>query len=130
MDTITITTTILSNVLNGQTKEQYISLVIFAIIGLLISALVELIRARRKIVAKGGFSLSVWFSDNWQRSILSILIISVGVLFSPEIGKFFGLDINLSNKGALVTGFMTDKIVEALLIIDLKALLNKALNKQ
>lgn len=120
---------LISNVLNGQSTEMYISLIIFAIIGLLISVFIELIRARKKIIAKGGFSLPIWFSDNWSRCVLSILIIFVGVFFSPEIGSFFGLDMIVGNKGALFAGFMTDKVIEALLILDPKELIRKLLTK-
>lgn len=119
----------IDSLLNGQTKEQYLALLIFAFIGLFISMFVELLRARKRIEAKGGFSLAIWFGDNWLRCMLSILVIAVGVLYAPEIGETVGMTLELSNKGALVTGFFTDKIVEALIDLKPQVIITKLFKK-
>ena len=111
-------TELLSTLLNGQTKEQYISFLIYGILGFIASILVQLIKSRKKIKEKGGFSFSYWFLDNWLRGVLSLLCIFIGVLYAPEIGNFVGMNLELSNKGALITGFFTDKIVEVLVTFD------------
>lgn len=112
-------TQIVENVLQGKSSVEYITLIIFALIGLVISAIIEVIRARKKIKAKGGFSLKVWVLDNWLRVFLSFMIISVGVLFTDDIGNYLGINIGVGQKGALVMGFMTDKIIEALMTVKL-----------
>lgn len=97
-------------VFNGQSKETYISLLIYASIGLLMSVLVELIKGRKNIKEKGGFSILYWGENNWDRILLSILAIIVGVNFTEDL-----INIQVSNLGALTMGFVTDKIVEALI---------------
>ncbi len=118
------------HVLNGQTKEQYISLLIFGFLGLLVSILVELLRAKNKIKEKGGFSFAIWFTDNWARTLLSILVIVIGVLYAPDLGKGFGLDLQVGNKGALITGFMTDKLIEALISLQPQVVLSNIFAKK
>lgn len=109
---------------------EYGGLIIFSIIGFVISVLIELLRTRKKIKAKGGFSIKVWLLDNWVRSSLSIILILVGVLYIPEIGKLIGFDLEVNNKGALVAGFMTDKIIEALITIKPKQIIDKLISKR
>jgi hypothetical protein len=116
---------IIGILLGDRSKEEYIGLVIFALIGLVASALIEIVRARKKIKARGGFSLKIWLYDNWARILLSILVILIGVLYGPEIGKSIGITLEVGNKAALVTGFMTDKIIEALVTIKRKGVAKK-----
>jgi hypothetical protein len=98
-----------SNILNGETSEQFVSLLIWGLIGFLFSILIELGRHKDKIQKLGGFSLGYWLKDNIIRFILSILTIIIGSLFSNElIGK------NMNNWSAFLTGLVTDKIIEAL----------------
>lgn len=104
---------LISDVLNGQSKEQYLSLLICGAIGLIASLLVELIRHKDDIKTSGGFSFAYYLRDNFARMLLSIIIITVGVLYSKDL-----VGIEVGNKGALAVGFMTDKIIE--MIISLK----------
>lgn len=121
--------TLVTNILNGQTKEQYTSLLIFAFIGLLISICAQLIRARKRIKTKGGFSLKVWINENYLRAIMSILVIIVGVLYSPEIGGYIGVDLQVNNFGALITGAITDVLVDVIVNLDIKARVQSILSK-
>jgi hypothetical protein len=108
---------IVENILQGKTPAEYIALMVFAFLGLVISAVIEVIRARKKIKAKGGFSLKVWLLDNSLRVFLSMMIISIGVLYTEDIGRYLGISIGVGQKSALVMGFMTDKIIEALMTV-------------
>lgn len=119
-----------SNILNGHSKEAFLSFILFAVIGFVISALVEVVRARKKIREKGGFSIKIWASDNWARTLLSLITICVGVLYSPEIGKMIGMNLEVSNGGSLIAGFMTDKIIEVLITINPQELISKLLAKK
>jgi len=98
-----------SNILNGQTKEQFIALLLWGFVGFIFSILIELLRHTKKIKTKGGFNFAFWLKDNTIRFILSVLAIVIGVLFTPDlIGKDIG------NFSALLAGLVTDKIIEAL----------------
>jgi len=90
-------------------REDYVVLISYGILGLLISMLIELIRNKNKIKSQGGFKLTYWFYDNFARILLSIIAIFVGIQFSPEL-----LNLKISNWGALVAGISTDKIIETL----------------
>lgn len=101
--------TLMYNILNGQSNEDFISLLFWGLIGFVFSVLIEMIRHKNKIKKTGGFSIIFWLKDNSNRIILSILAIIVGVLFSNDlIGK------EISNWGAFLSGLVTDKIIEAL----------------
>lgn len=108
-----------NNLLNGKTKEEYLVLVICAIIGLIASLLVELIRHKNDIKKKGGFSFIYWLQDNWSRMLLSVIIILIGVLYTQDL-----VGIEVGNKGALVMGFCTDKIIETIVSLKLTNVLS------
>ena len=108
---------LINDVLSGQTKEQYITLIIFAFLGLIGSLLVELIRNKEVIKKSGGFSLGYWFTNNFARLLLSIIIVFVGVLYTEDL-----VGIAIGNKGALVMGFCTDKIIETIISLKLNVL--------
>lgn len=105
---------LLSDVLNGQSKEQYLSLLICGAIGLIASLLVEVIRHKDDIKKSGGFNIAYYLRDNFARMLLSIIIITIGVLYSKDL-----VGIDIGNKGALVTGFCTDKIIETIVSLKL-----------
>ena len=102
------------SILSGQTKEQYLGLILFGFLGLIASVLVELIRHKSNIKITGGFNLGYWFTDNFARLLLSILIVFVGVLYTQDL-----VGIEIGNKGALVMGFCTDKIIETIVSLKL-----------
>ncbi len=77
-----------------------------------------------------GFSIKIWMNDNWIRFILSIIIIFVGVLYTSDLGKQFGLDLQVNNKGALITGFMTDKLIETLISLQPQIILSNIFIKK
>jgi hypothetical protein len=102
-------TTITNHILNGQTSEQFVALLFWGLMGFFCSILIELLRHTKKIKTKGGFDFVFWFKDNSIRFILSVLTIIIGVLFTNDlIGKDIG------NFSALLSGLVTDKIIEAL----------------
>ncbi len=104
---------IINGLFNGQSTNDVIILVICGFLGLLGSCLVELIRHKNDVKDKGGFSAGYWIKDNFARVLLSILITSIGVLYSKEL-----VGIEVGNKGAMAVGFLSDKIIETLLSLD------------
>ncbi len=92
----------------------------FGFVGLISSILVELIRHKNVVKSKGGFSIGYWFQDNFARVLLSIIIIIVGVLYSDDL-----VGVGVGNKGALVLGFCTDKIIETIISLKLTNVLSK-----
>ena len=103
--------TVLKNeLMNGLDSEQFISLLIWGLLGLLLSTLLETIRHKDKIKTKGGFSFIFWLKDNIVRLTVSLIAVIIGVSFSKDL-----IGINVSNMGALSAGFCTDKIIEALI---------------
>ena len=116
---------VLNDVFGGESGNKLVALIIFAVIGFVVSLLVDRIKNNRKIKSNGGFSFDYWIRDNWARMILSVIVIILGILFTPQI---FGIQI--STWGALVAGFCTDTIVAMLLNLDTKALLTSFLQKR
>lgn len=103
------TTSVQSLFLGAMSPNQFIVFFGLAMIGLVLSTLLELIAARNTIKSSGGFSPVTWLIDNWMRAIVSILSITLGVLFYQDI-----FNEPLDKKAALSLSFITDKIIEAL----------------
>lgn len=99
---------VLKNLFNGQSMDVVIPLFIWGLIGLLFSAIVDLLRNHTKIERTGGFSWAFWLGDNSLRFILSLLAVFIGSVFND---KLLGISGNI---GALLVGFCTDKLIEAL----------------
>jgi hypothetical protein len=104
------TTELKLNILNGQSVESFISLLLWGLLGLIASLILEGLRHKDKIKRNGGFSLSFWLKDNLLRCLISIISILVGVSFGEDITGF-----EIGNKGAFFAGLINDKIVEALI---------------
>lgn len=112
--------TILSLFIGGQSFEQFLVAFGFGLLGLLGSLLVQLVKSNKKIKTSGGFSLARWVQDNWIRTALSILIILVGAARGEMVTQHFG------DWGPLGLGFMTDKVIEALIKVKGTFSLSKA----
>ncbi len=95
--------------LNGQSNNDFIALLLWALLGVLASLLIELLRNKDKIRKSGGFSPLYWFQNNIVRLLLSIICIIVGLNF----GDKFGFEIK-TMFGAFAIGLSTDKILEAI----------------
>lgn len=112
-----------NNFFNGQDLNILVPLLVWGIIGLILSVLVDVLRNKEKIKRTGGFNLIFFIRDNIVRLIVSLLSVLIGVLFNDEL---FGIEGNL---GGLLAGFFSDKIIEALVKfrnnIDLSKFLTK-----
>lgn len=95
--------------LNGQSTEEFTALFFWALIGLLLSVIIELIRHKNKIKNTGKFNLSFWIQDNSLRLFASVLTILLGVLFNDDLLGISG------TKGAIAVGLITDKLIEAIM---------------
>lgn len=100
--------TIQANFLNGQTLNDVSPLMLWGIIGFILSVLIDILRNKEKIKRTGGFNLSYWLKDNIVRLLISIIAIFIGCIFTEDLFNIKG------NLGGLMAGFMTDKVVEAL----------------
>lgn len=100
--------TLISSVLGGQSTEEFVSLLIWGIVGLILSISIELVRHNKKIKRTGGFSFVFYLKDNIARFVATILAMVVGIIFKDE---FFGIS---NMKGAIIAGLITDKIIEAI----------------
>ncbi len=111
------TSIIVGKLLNGHTTEDFIVYLIFGFVGLVLSLIVEIIRSKNKIKARGGFSFAFWITDNYKvlRVFLSVVSVILGVLFSEQL-----LGFSINNWGAIIAGFSTDKIVETLFSLKTK----------
>lgn len=96
------------NFLGGESLQDFLPMFLWAIIGLVLSMLLELV-ASSKIKRTGGFIFSFWLKDNFVRMITSIFIIFIGSVFGSKIVG------ELSNWGTFTIGFLTDKSIEALI---------------
>lgn len=97
-----------SNFLNGQNINDFIPLLIWGLIGLTLSIFVDILRNKEKIKRTGGFNLAYWIKDNSVRFIVSLITVLIGCIFSDDLLGITG------NLGALMAGFITDKIIEML----------------
>lgn len=92
--------------LNGQTKESFIALLIYGYFGLIISVLIELLMHSKKI-KKAGFSFKYFFKDNFLRLIISVLSVVAGATFTEDI-----IGVPVSIKGAFILGLASDKVIQ------------------
>lgn len=120
--------TLISNVLGGQSIEEFLSLLIWGLLGLIFSISIELVRHNKKIKRTGGFNITFYLKDNLARFISTILAMVVGIIFKDE---FFGIS---DMKGAIIAGLVTDKIIEAISkfkdSINIQSLVNVFTKKQ
>ena len=101
----------LSSILMGtQSKEIFLGLIFFALIGVLVSLLLQ--TTTRNVNSDRSpfyFRWAFFLRDNLRRIIAGILLIYIALRFTPEI---FGFEIN--DFTALLIGFLNDKIAQAL----------------
>lgn len=100
-------------VLNDLTPEQYFAYLVWAIVGLTLSLLWEVIGGWRNIQATNGFSPKYYWNQNHLRILFSFLVINVAIVFYNQL---FSLPITspISTFVALMIGWSHDKAVEAL----------------
>lgn len=108
-------TTVETNILNGQTPDQFVALLFWGLIGFICSILIERTISKR-IKTVPHLPFGEYVKENIARFLLSIMAILIGVLFTPDL---LGRDI--SNFSALLVGLGTDKIIE--ILIKLKSLI-------
>jgi hypothetical protein len=108
---------IIGDVFNGISSNQFIACLIWAMLGIIASFLIEVMRHNKVIKANGGFSIKVWLSDNLTRAGLSVIVVICGIIFAPDL-----LNTDQGIKGAFLSGLVTDKSIETL--IKLKETIN------
>lgn len=93
--------------LNGQPSEEVIASIIWGLIGLVLSLLLEIIRGSQSIKTKGGFRLGIWASNNIARLFASLIVVVIGSVF----GRMVTGEIPVW--ASCLVGFVTDKVIEA-----------------
>jgi len=101
--------TLMSSLLNGQSIEIFTASLIWGLIGLIISLLLEIIRGSESIKRKGGFRFITWLQNNFVRMLASIMLILVGSIFGEMITG------EIPIWASALIGFVTDKVIEALI---------------
>lgn len=98
----------ISTLLGGQTAGVFFALFFYALLGALISSLLQTTgRDVNSIATPKHFSWQFFFSDNWKRYLTGFLLIYVSLRFGPEL---FSVDI--TTFWALVIGLGNDKIAQ------------------
>lgn len=93
-------------ILGTQTLDVFLTNVFFALIGLALSVLVD--TSTRNPVSKTSpvhFSWKFFFQDNWKRLVRNILLLFLGLRFSPEL-----LNVEISPMWAVVIGASLDTL--------------------
>ncbi len=112
-----------NNFLNGQNINDFIPLLMWGLIGLVLSIFVDILRNKEKIKRTGGFNFPFWFRDNAVRTVISLITVLIGCIFSEDLLGITG------NLGALMAGFITDKIIEMLIKFRSNVSLTRLFNK-
>ena len=99
-----------TTLLGGETVGQFIAYLLFAILGILCSFLIEIMRHQDTIKKTGGFKISTWISDNWVRGLLSIIAVFLICTGSTQL-----LNMSPSTWTAFSGGLVIDKIIEAII---------------
>lgn len=97
-----------STLLGGQSSSVFFALVFFALLGALLSLLLQ--TTNRDIWSSNTpkiFSWQFFLSDNWKRIVTGAILIYISLRFAPEL---FGWEI--TNFYALVIGFGNDKLAQ------------------
>jgi hypothetical protein len=99
-----------SALLGGQTPSLFFALMFFALLGALLSLLLQ--TTNRDVYSNSTprhFSWVFFITDNWKRALTGLLLIYVSLRFAPEL---FGWQI--SNFWAIVIGLGNDKIAQVI----------------
>jgi hypothetical protein len=96
-------------IIEGLTWTKLLCYYGIALLGMVISMLVEQVKHSEPIKANGGFKWSYWIIDNWKRTALNLCAMLVGIMFSEQL-----LGVTLSAWAAFLSGYATDGIVDGL----------------
>jgi len=99
----------MENIIEGLTWTKLFQFYAIGLLGMVISMLVQQVHHAQVIQAHGGFKWSKWILENWKRTVLNLLGILVGVLFTENL-----LGITLTAWSAFLAGYATDDVIDAL----------------
>src|ERR1035437_4599886 len=99
-----------TTILGGETVGQFIAYLLFSILGIICSLLIERMRHNNTVKASGGFSIKIWIVDNWIRVVLSVIAMFMICTASTQV-----LNMTPSTWTAFSGGLVIDKVVEAII---------------
>jgi len=100
----------METIIEGLTFEKLGIFYAIGLLGMVMSMLLQQIHHSEPIKAHGGFKWTTWFLENWKRTVLNLLGILVGILFSEHL-----LGITLTAWSAFLSGWATDDVIDSLL---------------
>lgn len=91
--------------LNGMSLVSFCVFLLWAYIGVLVNVLLEYYgRSSKKTSTK--FSFKYWWTDNWAKILLSLLLVPIAIVFCEEV---VGMEIN--NYAAILIGGGSDRLI-------------------
>jgi hypothetical protein len=99
----------MENIIEGLTFEKIGCYYLIALLGMVMSMLIQQVKHQNPIKASGGFKWSTWILENWKRVLLNLLGMLVGILFSEQL-----LGITLTAWAAFLAGYTTDNVIDSL----------------
>lgn len=102
--------TLIKNILGNMSSINFITYMLFALLGMFINVISDITRRKPKSVASPTkFSISYWLKDNFTKMSTSILMMPLMIiLFQQVTGS------EISNLLALGIGFSSDHLCEIL----------------
>lgn len=86
----------------AMTPEMFFYYLAWAGAGQLASVLQQQVKYAPRIQNEGGFRITTWILDNWKRVVLTLLIMSIGILLYDKIFKDPLDELNALLAGAFV----------------------------
>lgn len=97
-----------STLLGGQTAGAFFALFFYALLGALVSSLLQTTgRDVNSSATPKHFSWTFFLADNWKRYLTGLLLIYICLRFGPEL-----FDVEITTFWALAIGLCNDKIAQ------------------
>jgi len=93
--------------LNGISLNAFFGFLFWSVVGGVLGILTQQYKFAQRIKTNGGFSILVWFKENWIRTLTAFLVMVVGIIFQKELTT-----IDPTNFTALMAGFGIDTAVD------------------
>lgn len=97
----------LESILNGISINDFVGFLFWSLIGIVFSILMEQYKFYKPIKAAGGFSIIVWFKENWRRLSIAVLAIIIGIVFQENL-----TGLPPSNWGSLIAAMAIDSTID------------------
>lgn len=97
----------MNSILNGIPTDEFVGYLFYAVLGVVISILSEQFKFFKPIKRAGGFSILVWFKENWKRLAMVVIGIFLGIVFMDKYS-----DGERSNFAALTLGLTLDVLID------------------